>query len=156
LSDAKTVPALFDGEQNESKRTVFETNKGVHNVYIKYSTGKKPIPYFEGGKKKVKYHCNVNFTDSEYDKLRGFANNGCINFIVIVWTNSSYTKTWLVVLEFDKAMHCLERKTETSRRISVTRFGAGREFYCQGVDFKDDEFEICAFDHIKYFAPTNN
>jgi hypothetical protein len=152
LGSAKTVPALFDGEQNDNKRIEFETNKGIFNIYIKYSMNKKGIPFLDKGKKKTKYIGNVLFSETEYDKFVNSSTNKKLSYVVIVWTNASLTNTWLVVLDYEKAMKCLKSKTETgNRRIKVTRYGAGHEFYCQGVDFKDDEFVTCSFDHITYF-----
>ncbi len=152
LSSAKTVPALFDGEQKESKRIEFETNRGVYNIYIKYSTKKKETPYPDKGKRRIKYTCNVLFTESEYDNFVSTTKDSSLNYVVIVWTNDSLTNTWLVVLDYKKAMSCLKNKTENgTRKIKITRYGAGRDFFCQGVGFKDDEYEICSFDHISYF-----
>jgi hypothetical protein len=157
LGSAKTVPALFDGEQNENKRIEFETNKGIFNIYIKYSTNKKGTKYWDKGKKKIKYTCNVLFSETEYEKFVNSSTNKKLNYVVIVWTNASLTNTWLVVLDYGKAMKCLKSRTEKGdRRIKVIRYGAGREFFCQGVDFKDDEFVTCSFDHITYFQQTED
>jgi hypothetical protein len=154
LSSAKRVPALFD-EPNESKRVEFLTNLGYFNVYIKYLTQRGESTYFEKGKEKIKYTCNINFGDAEYRKLLDFCKDGYKNYIVIIWTNESLTSTWIVVLDYKKAMKCLNSTTENGyRKIKITRYGGGHIFYCQGVSYKDNEFEKCDFDYSSYFEES--
>jgi hypothetical protein len=113
---------------------------------------KEGIPYKEKGKVKKKYSCNVQFSESEYDNWFKSATNTNFSYIVIVWTNKTLTNTWFVVLDYDNAVRCLNAKTDKGyKNIKITRYGAGHEFFCQGVDFANNEFVKCSFDHNKYF-----
>lgn len=156
LGSAKGTPALFD-EPNESKRVEFLAAPGYFNVYIKYSTTKSSTPYYDKGKEKIKYTCNIYFSDSEYKILTSFCKSGFRNCIAIIWANDSLTNTWIVMMDYEKAMKCLNSKTENgNRRIKITRYGGGHEFYCQGVDFKEDEYEKCKFDFMLFFKESPN
>jgi hypothetical protein len=155
LNSAKSVPALFD-ETNESKKVEFQTNLGYFNVYIKYSTNRKESVY-DKRKQKKQYYWNIPFSEIENEKLRKFKKEGYQNYIVLVCTNDTLTKTWIVVLDYEKALRCLANTTPNgSRRIKVTRIGSSHEFYCQGVDYRDNEYERCLFDYTTYFEEASN
>lgn len=149
LASAKSVPALFD-ETVRSKKVEFTTDTNEFNVYVKYSTNK--LSTARKGKQKKKTYWNFPFTSAEYDKLNNFPKEGYDNCIALVCTDRTYSKTWIAVLDFEKAMKCLRNAAPNgSRRITVIRYGNAQEFTCMGVGYQDDDYESCAFDFTTYF-----
>lgn len=149
LSSSKGVPALFDDEAKESKRVEFETDSGAFNVYIKYSTkqyiGNETVKDI---KKKKKYW-NIIFYEKDYDFLKNsFRKKDRINLVCLVCTNDKLNDTHIAVLKYEDAMKCLEKKMDSGgRRITVSRIGAGRSFYCYGVDFDEKDYIKCPIDY---------
>jgi hypothetical protein len=151
LKSAKNVPALFE-ETNESKRIEVVTNSCNYNIYIKYSTARINTPIDIRGNKKVKSYWNIPFSENEYSKLISSKIAGYKNCVAIVCTDDELSETWIALLDFDKALKCLEGKTPGgSRRITVIRLGKAREFICEGVGFNDNDSVTCLFDYTKYF-----
>ncbi len=152
MNSAKSVPALFD-ETDESKKIEFMSDLGKYNVYVKYSTKRNHSTRGSKGKE-IKYH-NVLFTENEYKKFESFQKDGVNNCLAIICTEKNLLNTWIVVIEYEKALKCLRSTTPNgSRRIKIQRFGNAHEFVCSGVGFKNDDNETCPYDWRIYFSSS--
>jgi hypothetical protein len=150
IGSTHIVPLLFDAS-NESKRIQFENNSKEFNLYVKYSTKRQKTEGSKNKNRKGKTYWKINFTQLEYDKFIQSYDEHRANYLVIICTNPKLDQTWIAIVDFEKAKHCLRNITPTGMRtITVTRFGNGQEFTLTGVGFHKDELETCLFDYTQY------
>jgi len=151
LGRAKQVPALID-ETNDSKKVEFWTNTNSYNVYVKFSTARHNRAASRDGKTKEKTYWKVAFSSLEHEKLSTFFLESYKNCVAFVCTDEKLTETWIAVLDYDEAMHCLQSKTKGGNRtITVRRIGKAHQFQFSGVDFDEQDIVTAPFDYTLYF-----
>jgi len=149
IKSTKTTPSLFD-ETDESKKVVFETNRGLFNIYIKYSTNKEIGKLNKKGQRRT--YWDISFTDRDLEKLGKFYESDSINFVSIICTNKKLTETKIVILDLDKVLTYL-RNTPMGKqkRISIFRYGKENKFNYKGTGCSDKESQIANADFLTYF-----
>lgn len=154
LSSSKGIPALFDEGVKDSKRVEFETDSGCFNVYIKYSTNQRTANVRVNGEEKKKVSWDITFSNRDYYILKNqFEKKDKINLVCLICTNEKLNGTHMAVLKYSDAMKCLQKKTISgSRRITVTRTGAERSFYCYGVEFDEKDYIKCPVDYTHFLG----